>query len=80
MGPCNPRVHGVRTTYLEGRSIAVLARDHDVSRGAIRTAIADFFAQRHHHRRDPRPGAAGHPRHAGQGTLSNLSLSWPGGG
>ncbi|MGW1617269.1 hypothetical protein ACWCQZ_49800 [Streptomyces sp. NPDC002285] len=27
----------VRTAYLEGRSIAALARDHGVSRGAIRT-------------------------------------------
>ncbi|BAC67982.1 MULTISPECIES: DNA invertase/recombinase [Streptomyces] len=32
----------VRTAYLEGRSIAALARDHGVSRGAIRTAIADL--------------------------------------
>ncbi|WP_256106779.1 hypothetical protein [Streptomyces sp. ODS05-4] len=31
----------VRTAYLEGRSIAALARDHGVSRGAIRTAVAD---------------------------------------
>lgn len=30
----------VRTAYLEGRSIAALARDHDVSRGAIRTCTA----------------------------------------
>ncbi|MDX3538995.1 recombinase family protein [Streptomyces sp. MB09-01] len=30
----------VRTAYLEGRSIAALARDHRVSRGAIRTAVA----------------------------------------
>ncbi|WP_258044732.1 hypothetical protein [Streptomyces sp. SM11] len=28
----------VRTAYLECRSIAAFARDHDVSRGAIRTA------------------------------------------
>lgn len=33
----------VRTAYLEGRSIAALARDHDVSRGAIRTAVADLM-------------------------------------
>ncbi|MFG2563278.1 recombinase family protein [Streptomyces sp. NPDC048496] len=33
----------VRTAYLEGRSIAALARDHDVSRGAIRTAVADLL-------------------------------------
>ncbi|MET8180191.1 hypothetical protein [Streptomyces sp. NPDC005336] len=32
----------VRTAYLEGRSIAALARDHGVSRGAIRTAVADL--------------------------------------
>ncbi|GAA3868267.1 recombinase family protein [Streptomyces sedi] len=34
---------GVRTAYLEGRSIAALARDHGVSRGAIRTAVADLL-------------------------------------
>ncbi|MFJ8187256.1 recombinase family protein [Streptomyces sp. NPDC096105] len=33
----------VRTAYLEGRSIAALARDHRVSRGAIRTAVADLM-------------------------------------
>ncbi|MER6256830.1 recombinase family protein [Streptomyces sp. NPDC001584] len=33
----------VRTAYLEGRSIAALARDHQVSRGAIRTAVADLL-------------------------------------
>ncbi|QCX82605.1 Putative DNA-invertase (plasmid) [Streptomyces sp. YIM 121038] len=33
----------VRTTYLEGRSIAALAREHRVSRGAIRTAVADLL-------------------------------------
>ncbi|MFV5998410.1 recombinase family protein [Streptomyces sp. NPDC056231] len=33
----------VRTAYLEGRSIAALARDHGVSRGAIRTAVADLM-------------------------------------
>ncbi|MEV6738445.1 recombinase family protein [Streptomyces sp. NPDC051104] len=31
----------VRTANLEGRSIAALAREHGVSRGAIRTAVAD---------------------------------------
>lgn len=30
---------------IEGRSIAALARDHDVSRGAIRTAIADLLPE-----------------------------------
>ncbi|MDV9168573.1 recombinase family protein [Streptomyces sp. W16] len=33
----------VRTAYLEGRSIAALAREHGVSRGAIRTAVADLM-------------------------------------
>ncbi|MFJ4866187.1 recombinase family protein [Streptomyces sp. NPDC088748] len=33
----------VRTAYLKGRSIAALAREHGVSRGAIRTAIADLM-------------------------------------
>lgn len=33
----------VRTAYLEGRSIAALAREHSVSRGAIRTAVADLL-------------------------------------
>lgn len=35
----------VRASYLEGRSIAALARDHDVSRGAIRTAVADLLPE-----------------------------------
>ncbi|GGU13071.1 resolvase [Streptomyces lateritius] len=33
------------TAYLDGRSIAALARDHDVSRGAIRTAVADLLPE-----------------------------------
>ncbi|WP_432013550.1 resolvase [Streptomyces cucumeris] len=33
----------MRTAYLEGRPIAALARDHEVSRGAIRTAVADLL-------------------------------------
>ncbi|MEU6379214.1 recombinase family protein [Streptomyces sp. NPDC046909] len=36
-------VADVRAAYLEGESIAALARDHGVSRGAIRTAIADLL-------------------------------------
>ncbi|MYQ96815.1 hypothetical protein GTY20_39165 [Streptomyces sp. SID4946] len=36
---------GARTAYLEGRSIAALARDHHVSRGAIRTAVADLLPE-----------------------------------
>ncbi|MFF3159337.1 recombinase family protein, partial [Streptomyces sp. NPDC057910] len=35
----------VRAAYLEGRSIASLARDHGVSRGAIRTAVADLLPE-----------------------------------
>ncbi|WP_229877986.1 resolvase [Streptomyces bluensis] len=34
------KTRAVRTAYLEGRSIAALAREHGVSRGAIRTAVA----------------------------------------
>ncbi|MFC8368093.1 hypothetical protein ACFUIT_08850 [Streptomyces sp. NPDC057239] len=30
----------MRTGYLEGRAITALARDHDINRGAIRTAVA----------------------------------------
>jgi hypothetical protein len=36
-------VADVRAAYLEGRSIAALARDHGVSRGAIRTAVVDLL-------------------------------------
>ncbi|UJB41911.1 resolvase [Streptomyces sp. A1-5] len=35
----------MRTAYLEGRSIAALARDHGVSGGAIRTAVADLLTE-----------------------------------
>ncbi|WP_432052439.1 hypothetical protein [Streptomyces xiamenensis] len=35
----------MRTAYLEGRSIAALAHDHRVSRGAIRTAVADLLPE-----------------------------------
>ncbi|MFV2117393.1 hypothetical protein ACE14D_02680 [Streptomyces sp. Act-28] len=35
----------VRTAYLEGRSIAALAREHRVSRGAIRTAVAGLLPE-----------------------------------
>ncbi|MGW4343681.1 recombinase family protein [Streptomyces sp. NPDC004690] len=35
----------VRTAYLKGRSIAALAREHGVSRGAIRTAVADLMPE-----------------------------------
>lgn len=36
----------VRTAYPEGRSIGALAREYDVSRGAIRTAVADLLPDR----------------------------------
>ncbi|WP_234339344.1 recombinase family protein [Streptomyces rimosus] len=38
------KTEAVRTAYLEGRSIAALARDHGVSRSAIRTAVAEARA------------------------------------
>ncbi|MEU6867680.1 hypothetical protein ABZ924_31330 [Streptomyces sp. NPDC046876] len=40
------KTDAVRTAYLEGRSIAVLARNHGVSCGAIRTAVADRLGRR----------------------------------
>jgi DNA invertase Pin-like site-specific DNA recombinase len=39
------KTEGVRAAYLEGQSIAALARDHNVSRGAIRTAVADLLPE-----------------------------------
>ncbi|MER5347647.1 hypothetical protein ABT030_46795 [Streptomyces mirabilis] len=39
------KTDAVRTGYLEGRSIAAQAREHDVSRGAIRTAVADLMPE-----------------------------------
>ncbi|MFD9825536.1 recombinase family protein [Streptomyces violascens] len=35
----------VRTAYLDGQSIASLAREHDVSRGTIRTAVANLLPE-----------------------------------
>ncbi|MBL1093448.1 resolvase [Streptomyces sp. 9-7] len=35
----------MRTGYLDGRSIAALAREHGVSRGAIRTAVTDLMPE-----------------------------------
>jgi hypothetical protein len=35
----------VRTAYLDGRSIAALAREHGVSHGAVRTAVADLMPE-----------------------------------
>lgn len=58
----------VRTAYLEGRSVAVLARDHGVSRGVIRSAVADLLPE--YTAVDPgapAPELAVPPRHAGQG-------------
>lgn len=39
------KTDAVRTAYLEGRSIAALAREHGVSRGAVRTAVADLMPE-----------------------------------
>jgi hypothetical protein len=38
-------VTDVRAAYLEGQSIAVLGREYSVSRGAIRTAVADLVPE-----------------------------------
>ncbi|WP_238783100.1 recombinase family protein [Streptomyces monomycini] len=38
-------VAAVRAAYLDGRTIAALAREHAVSRGAIRTAVADLLPE-----------------------------------
>ncbi|WP_242586901.1 hypothetical protein [Streptomyces sp. MST-110588] len=38
-------VADVRTAYLEGQSLAALAREHGVSRGAVRTAVADLLPE-----------------------------------
>jgi transposase-like protein len=40
------KTDAVRTAYLEGRSIAALACEHGVSRGAIRTAVVDLMPER----------------------------------
>ncbi|QCX74645.1 Putative DNA-invertase [Streptomyces sp. YIM 121038] len=39
------KVDDMRTAYLESRSIAALAREHGVSRGAVRTAVADLLPE-----------------------------------
>ncbi|MEU6229092.1 hypothetical protein [Streptomyces sp. NPDC047042] len=39
------KTKGVCAAYLEGQSIAALSRDHNVSRGAIRTAVADLLPE-----------------------------------
>ncbi|MFI6597397.1 hypothetical protein ACIBHX_14165 [Nonomuraea sp. NPDC050536] len=39
------KTDAVRTAYLEGRPIAALAREHGVSRGAIRTTVADLMPE-----------------------------------
>jgi DNA invertase Pin-like site-specific DNA recombinase len=39
------KTDSVRTAYLDGQSIASLAREHDVSRGAIRTVVADLLPE-----------------------------------
>lgn len=63
-----PETDTARAPYLKGRPITTLARDHGVSRDAIRTAVADRLPDHTASEEDaPRPGAAGHPRRAGQG-------------
>ncbi|MCZ0983600.1 recombinase family protein [Streptomyces diastatochromogenes] len=57
----------VRTAYLEGRSIAALARDHGVSRGAIRTASPTSCPTTPPARRPRPPRSCRSPRHARQG-------------
>ncbi|MFI1801141.1 resolvase [Streptomyces sp. NPDC020379] len=39
------KADAVRTAHLEGRSIAALVCDHDVSRSAVRTAITDLLPE-----------------------------------
>ncbi|UTP27999.1 resolvase [Streptomyces rapamycinicus] len=39
------KTDAVRTEYLGGWSVAALAREHGVSRGAIRTAVADLMPE-----------------------------------
>ncbi|KMS71346.1 resolvase [Streptomyces viridochromogenes] len=39
------KTDAVRTAYLGGQSIAALAREHHVSRGAVRTAVADLLPE-----------------------------------
>ncbi|MGW7541981.1 hypothetical protein ACWGKQ_12780 [Streptomyces sp. NPDC054770] len=39
------KTESVRTACLEGRSLAALAREHSVSRGAIRTAVVDLLPE-----------------------------------
>ncbi|MEW2051249.1 recombinase family protein [Streptomyces sp. NPDC005476] len=49
----------VRAGYMGGQSIAGLARDHHVSRGAIRTAVADLMPEHTDERQDtPAPEIA----------------------
>ncbi len=38
-------ITAVRTAHLEGQSIAALAREHNVSRGAVRTALDDLLPE-----------------------------------
>ncbi|MFJ9768562.1 recombinase family protein [Streptomyces erythrochromogenes] len=57
----------VRTAYLEGLSIAALARDHGVPRRDPHSRRRPHARAHRHRGGRPGPGAAGHPRHAGQG-------------
>ncbi|WP_241757385.1 hypothetical protein [Streptomyces sp. WAC00263] len=51
----------VRAGYLGGQSIAGLARDHHVSRGAIRTAVADLMPEHTDERQDTPAPEIGSP-------------------
>ncbi|MFF3625432.1 resolvase [Streptomyces sp. NPDC002467] len=42
---CSRKTGTVRIAYLEGHPIAALAHDHGISRGAIRTAVADLLPE-----------------------------------
>ncbi|PJE96369.1 resolvase [Streptomyces carminius] len=48
-------VADVRTAHLEGQSVAALAREHSVGRGAVRTAVADLLPE---HVADDEPAPA----------------------
>ncbi|SHH36412.1 hypothetical protein SAMN05444521_0254 [Streptomyces sp. 3214.6] len=68
----------VRGGYLGGQSIAGLARDHHVSRGAIRTAVADLMPEHTHGRQDtPAPEKTRSPSICrARSPTSSARLNW----
>ncbi|GHA49003.1 hypothetical protein GCM10010329_84150 [Streptomyces spiroverticillatus] len=66
-----------RIAYLEGCFLAALARDHQVGRGAIRTAVADLLFD--HTAADPGTPAAQGLANCG-GSRNRWRLSWHRGG